>query len=302
MIRSLRTAVRVPGEAPFDTAHVTVYYPAKPTGSDAERLSGVIPADTEGAPYPVVLFLPGVNVPSTSYRWLAERVVDGGAVFVTFDLVGSLFGGVVGLTPGLDLTAVMPDGYGTKSPGTAIRPVLDELHRLAGDGVLAGTLDLDRVFLGGHSAGGTVALESASPDWYPEIAGVFVYGAHTMVAAALGWDEGTVLTSPADCPVLVVVGELDGIMAASKDRYGGGDGHDPVTRTFREALPPGHEHRLEVLAGASHMAVVHPEDPTTARGFLDTPSGQDEAGRATFGDLVIDFIRSTTPTPEEIPA
>ena len=244
MIRSLRTAVRVPGEAPFDTAHVTVYYPAKPTGSDAERLSGVIPADTEGAPFPVVLFLPGVNVTSTSYRWLAERVVESGAVFATFDLVGALFGGVVGLTPGLDLTAVMPDGYGTKSPGTAIRPVLDELHRLAGDGVLAGTLDLDRVFLGGHSAGGTVALESASPEWYPEIAGVFVYGAHTMVAAALGWDEGTVLASPADCPVLIVVGEQDGIMAASKDRYGGGDAHDPVTRTYREALPPGHTHQL----------------------------------------------------------
>ena len=50
------------------------------------------------------------------------------------------------------------------------------------------------------------------------------------------------------------------------------------------------------------MAVVHPEDPTTARGFLDMPSGDDAAGRAAFGDLVIDFIRSTTPTPEEIPA
>jgi predicted dienelactone hydrolase len=302
MIRSLRTAVRVPGEAPFDTAHITVYYPAKPTGSDAERLSGVIPVDTAGAPLPVVLFLPGVNVPSTSYRWLAERVVAGGAVFATFDLVGPLFGGVVGLTPGLDLTAVMPDGYGSKSPGTAIRPVIDELHRLAADGVLAGSLDMDRVVLGGHSAGGTVALESASPEWYPEIVGVFVYGAHTMVAAALGWDEGTVLVSPADCPVLLVVGEQDGIMAASKDRYGGGDAHDPVTRTFREALKDGHAHRLEVLAGASHMAVVHPEDPTTARGFLDAPGADDPAARSTFGDLVNDFIRSTAPTPEETPA
>ena len=88
-------------------------------------------------------------------------------------------------------------------------------------------------------------------------------------------------------------------MAASKDRYGGGDGHDPVSRTFREALAEGHAHRLEVLGSASHMAVVHPADPTTARGFLDAPGAGDEAARGAFADLVIDLVRTTTPTPEE---
>ncbi|MFC6929201.1 hypothetical protein ACFQHO_01755 [Actinomadura yumaensis] len=31
------------GAPPFDTAHLKVYYPARPQGTDAERLTGVMP-------------------------------------------------------------------------------------------------------------------------------------------------------------------------------------------------------------------------------------------------------------------
>ena len=56
-------------------------------------------------------------------------------------------------------------------------------------------------------------------------------------------------------------------------RYGeeaGAAGHDPVERTWREALPATTEAWLVRLAGAGHICAVHPDDPTTARGFLET--------------------------------
>ena len=147
-VRSVWWAVRVPGApAPFDTAHLRVYYPARPTGSDAERLSGVLAADPAGAPYPVVLLVSGVNVGQDAYRWLAVELAARGVVAVTYDWVGVLFAGLHGITPGVDLDAARPDGYGSRPTSPSLRPVLDALAQLTGP--LDGLLDLDRVALVG---------------------------------------------------------------------------------------------------------------------------------------------------------
>jgi dienelactone hydrolase len=289
-VRSAWWAATIPGaKAPFDTAHLRVYYPARPDGSDAERLTGVLAADPAGAPYPVVLIVSGVNVGQEAYRWLAVELAGRGFVAVTYDWVGTLFGGLHGITPGVDLDAARPDGYGTRPTSPSLGPVLDCLAEAATP--VAGLLDAGRVALVGHSAGGTVALQSAR--FLPQVRAVATYGAHTMVATMLGWPAGTVLPAQVDCPVLLMAGERDGVVAGSADRYGeeAADRRDPVTRTFAEGLGDRDgAHALVRLAGANHFAVAHPVDPTAARAFLDSDATVDPAAsRALLADLVAAF-------------
>ncbi|MFD3326645.1 hypothetical protein [Streptomyces sp. NPDC058701] len=299
-VRSLWGACRVPGlNEPFDTAHLRVFYPARPTGSDAERLTGVIPADAGHAPFPVVVLLPGVNVPADSYRWLAVLLAGRGLVTVTAELVGELFGGSHGVTPGIDLGAVAPGVYGTRATTPLIGAVLSALAALPSGSPPAGLMDLRRVVIGGHSAGGTVALQSAGH--VPGLRGVFTYGAHTRVAAFLGHPPGTALPVSTTAPVLLISGEHDGVITGSADRYAaapaaGADPAaaeapaDPVELTFREALTDnGGEHAWVRVAGAGHFAVCDPVDPTSARAFLEEPAGSGDTAREVIGALVAAF-------------
>ncbi|MFG2972483.1 hypothetical protein ACGFYY_05695 [Streptomyces sp. NPDC048331] len=308
-VRSEWRACRVPGlKEPYDTAHLRVFYPARTTGSDAERLTGVIAADTGHAPFPVVVLLPGINVPADSYRWLAVLLAGRGFAAVTAELVGELFGGSRGVTPGIDLKACAPGTYGTRATTPLIGALLGALAEPAPASPLAGLLDLERVVLGGHSAGGTVALQSAAH--VPGLRGVFTYGAHTLVAAALGHPPGTVLPVGARVPVLLMSGEHDGVIAASTDRYGAAPAPaadadddaaaDPVVRTFHEALADaGGAHAWVRVAGAGHFAFCDPVDATSARGFLEAPeAGGDGSGsdaRALIGRLVTAFCAAALP-------
>ncbi|GAB2680322.1 alpha/beta hydrolase family protein [Nocardia goodfellowii] len=288
LIRSMWWSVRTDGVAPFDTAHLKVYYPALPSGSDAERLTGVFAPDPTRAPYPVVVFLSGVNVGQDSYRRFATAVAATGFVVVTMDRVAELFGGQRGLTPGVDLDAARPDAYGTRPTCPTIGAVLDALIEINELPPLRGALDLARIALGGHSAGGTVVLQSAR--FFPSVAAVFAWGAHTMVATMLGWAPGTVLPAQVGCPVLLGVGTNDGVIQASADRYGedGAERPDPVRRTFLEALPQG-DHLLAVVPGANHFGIAD-TDPTAARAFLDGPAETDAL--APFARLTSAFLRA----------
>ncbi|MBB5873340.1 dienelactone hydrolase [Allocatelliglobosispora scoriae] len=293
VIRSVWWAAAIPGyDQPFDTAHLRVYYPAAPDGSDRERLSGVMAADAADAPFPVAIIVSGVNVGQDAYRWLACSLAERGIVAVTYDWVGTLFGGLHGITPGVDLDAARPDGYGKRPTTPSLRPVIDALRTMTGP--LEGLLDLDRVALIGHSAGGTVALQSAS--FVPEVRAVATYGAHTMVATMLGWPAGTVLPAQADCPVLLVAGTNDGVINGSADRYGedAATRVDPISRTFAEGLPDRDGGNLLVrLAGANHFAIVHPVDHTAARAFLDQPAdGDPEQIRHLLADLLGTFCQA----------
>ena len=307
LVRAVRSAVRIPSapgvEGPYDTAHLTVRYPARPPETDGQRMSGLLDADDTAAPYPVVVLVPGVNVSSETYRWLAVSIVEAGLVCVSFDWVGVLFPGQHGLTPGVDLEAVTPEGYGSKPTTPAIGPILRSLHDDP-PAVLEGLLDLDRVALVGHSAGGTVALQSASPEWLPTVRAVATYGAHTMASQQLGHPAGTLLASPAEAPVMLIGGTADGVVAASAIRYGGEPGdpdHDPIERTWREALKPTTEAWLVRLRDAGHMLPCSPEDLTSARGFLEEPTDPavDERLRAVLAEVVTTFLTAhLRPTPD----
>ena len=279
----------------------TLYYPGDSSRLEEARLTGQVPA-AAGEPWPLVIMMPGINVAPDSYRWLAHRLMPTGVCVVTYAAIGSLGPAGQGITPGLDLDALTPANIGSRPVATALGPLLDRLAGLSeADGAPpAGMLDLDRVVVGGHSAGGTVALHSSDPGWVPGLKAVFAYGAHTMTATSLGHGEAAVVAVPAKVPVMLLAGTDDGVIAASRDRYrrdhatpGGGD-HDPVRRTFEEAI--GHRRRdswLVELAGAGHFAVCHPMDTTTGRAFLEPDPAADPAVRELIGDLVAAFIAAS---------
>jgi dienelactone hydrolase len=257
-------------------------------------MSGALAADPTGAPYPVVIVLPGINVASVGYLDLAVSLAQAGIVAVTFDWVAELFPGQFGLTPGVDLTAVGPDTYGSKPTTPALAAVLEAVAQAQEVGPLAGLLDLGAIGVFGHSAGGTVALQSARAAWFPQIRAVATYGAHTMASQQLGHAPNTLLPAPVDAPVLLVGGTADGIVAASAIRYGqeaGAASHDPIERTWREALPETTDAWLVLLSEAGHMLPAALDDPTSARGFLeDPPAAEQDHLRSVLVDLLTSFF------------
>ena len=289
-------------EADGDAALATLYYPGDPDRIQEARLTGQVPALDGTEPWPLVIMMPGINVAPDGYRWLAHRLVPAGMCMVTYAAIGSLGPAGRGITPGIDLDALDPATIGTRPVATALGPLLDRLAGTADadDTPISGRLDLGRVVVGGHSAGGTTALHSSDPKWVPGLQAVFAYAAHTMTATGLGYGEATVVAIPAEVPVMLLGGASDGIIAASRDRYRNDGGvHDPVRRTFAEAI--GH-HRgdswLLELAGAGHFSICHPVDTTSGRSFLEPdPGGTDPAVRELIGDLVAAFIAAGLEQP-----
>ncbi|MER7752510.1 esterase [Kitasatospora sp. NPDC097643] len=132
-----------------------------------------------GGKRPVVLYSPGLGDPRTWGTALVEDLVSRGYVVITVDhtyeasevafpegeLATSVFPGMLG-QPGLDIGAVLRKSLSTRVDDT--RFVLDRLGGLRSDaGLPAGlvaSLDLDRIGMVGHSAGGFTALQTMHDD------------------------------------------------------------------------------------------------------------------------------------------
>ncbi|MFV8819183.1 hypothetical protein [Haliea sp. E17] len=276
-VRALYRAVAVPGQpAPYDRAQLKVYYPALFGNTAEERNSGCVPADHGRGPCPVVILLPGINVGPESYAWLAQALAAQGFACVLPCMIGEEMPGYTSLTPGLDVAALLPDQYGSRPSATALGAIRDALLALNGSGLLEGLLDLERIVLGGHSAGGSVALLNARRDWLPGLCATFTYGAHAGAASALGYAEGAQFALPAEVPTLMLGGDCDGCIAESLHRYGLAPGSldaaGMLRRSFDEALPAQRAASyLGILRGANHFSLAFPEDGCTGRPFIDYP-------------------------------
>lgn len=275
-IRAFFRATKVDSaKPPYDTLHLKVFYPAQMLGGERERNLGIVPADIESAPFPVVIFFSGFNCGAEVYQWLAVKLAQRGLVVVTFNWVAENLPGFVSLTPGVDFAKGTPDLYGTGATASALPAILAELQHLQTEGILAGMLDLQKVILGGHSAGGRVAIENANPQFFPQLAAAFAYGSHTAGAMALGYQPNTILPLPSSLPLLLMGGTCDGVIANSSDRYGVSSGNSTnlVIRTFSEAIAEGGgDSYLVLLEGANHFCIADPFDFTTGRAFLDFPA------------------------------
>ncbi|MGF1537091.1 MAG: dienelactone hydrolase [Elainellaceae cyanobacterium] len=279
-IRALYRAVTVEQTPPpHNTIHLKVFYPAQVTSGDRQQALGIFPADPEHVPFSVVILFNGINCGPEAYQWLAARLAQRGLVVVTFAWVAENLPGAVGLTPGVDIAKLAPNAYGTGPTASALPALLKALEALQADGVLAGQLDLQRVVLGGHSAGGRVAIESASPRFFPQVAAAFAYGAHTAGVQQLGYSAGEILPLPDELPLLLVGGTRDGVIANSSRLYGVAweQPTTPIQRTFEEAIAGGRgDSYLLLVDGARHYTVVHPLDATTGSSFLDFAATQPE--------------------------
>jgi len=196
----------------------------------------------------------------------------------------------------MDFNMWKPGIYGTVPTASALPTLLAKLEQLQAEGILAGMLDLERVILGGHSAGGRVAIENANPNFFPQVAASFAYAAHSMGGTIMGYEPGTILPLPDSLPMLLMGGTCDGVIANSSDRYGiaSGDATTAVRRTFQEAIAGGrNDNYLVLLEGANHFTITDPFDFTIGNGFLDFPTTQSpEALRLLIADIIGFFIEA----------
>jgi len=294
MIRALYTAVKAESASPpFDTLQLKVFYPAAPTGDDAERTSGVIPADRSRGPMPVVIFFNGINVPAECYAWLAIALARQHIVTALFNWVGETLPGTIGLTIGLDLRRVTPQTYGCGPTVPAIGQIIAALDALNRSGPLEGVLAMDRLVLGGHSAGGTAALHNANPRYFAQVVAGFSYAGHTLAATMLGFPPGAVLPCSSELPLLLMGGARDGVIAASSARYGqAADPVLPLRCTFEQGITGQRGDRyLVIWRAANHFTFAHPLDETAGRSFLDLPAEDDETAiRAHLSEVIAAFI------------
>ena len=254
-----------------------IYYPAIYGNTLPENNTGFIPAAHADKPYPICIFMPGINVSPESYGWLATALAQVGIVTVLYGWILEEMPGLTSLTPGLDINALKPDAYGTRPSATALSALLKDLAAQNAAGPLAGLLDLNRVLLGGHSAGGSVALMNARPDWFPGLRAVFAYGSHSKASTMLGYAAETLLPLPDALPLLVLGGSEDGVIASSAFRYGSDgsgapDPCGPIARTFAESVRSQRgDCYLAILRGANHFSATFPADTATGRPYLDWP-------------------------------
>jgi predicted dienelactone hydrolase len=294
-VRAIYRSANVKGSnAPYDTLTLKVYYPCSFGDSFEERNSGFIPADYSRAPFPVVIIMPGINVSHESYGWLAQKLAETGFAVVTYCWVTWEMEDMISVSPGVNLKRLTPKRYGKKPSCPALPAIFSELKRMQKNSVLAGQLNLDKVVIGGHSAGGTMALLNANPQWYPQLRGVFSYAAHTAANVMLGWEEDSIMPLRPDLPMLIMGGNRDGVIAASSHRYGDDTESSPtarVERSFHEGLSGSRGDRyLLVVEGANHFSLVWPRDASTGRPFLDKKTrGSNKKIRKYLAQVIVTF-------------
>lgn len=279
-VRAFFRAAKVESaRSPYDTIQMKIFYPAQMSDGAEERNLGTLPANSQEAPFPVVIFFNGINCGIEAYQWLAVKLVQRGIVVLTFSWVAENIPGMVAISPGVDLAMLAPNAYGTGPTASALPVLLAELELLQSEGVQAGMLDLERVILGGHSAGGRVAMESCDRRFFPQVAAAFAYGAHTAAGPMMGYEPGTILPLPDSVPLLLMGGTRDGVIANSSDRYGTvwDEPTTPVVRTFQEGMTGGRKDSyLVLLEGANHFSIADPFDATAGTSFLDFPATKPE--------------------------
>ena len=296
-VRSLFHAAKVEDiSSPFDTIHLKIFYPAQMPGSELKQNMGKVPANSVLAPFKVIIIFNGFNCGPELYQWLAVKLAECGFVSVTFSWIAQNIPGMVALTPGVDIKSLAPNTYGSAPTASALPTILAALEHLQSEGVLAGLLDLQNVILGGHSAGGRVAIESASPQFFPQVVGAFAYGAHTAAGVQMGYESGSILPLPDSLPLMLIAGTRDGVIANSSHRYGltWEQPTTPVARTFGEALAGGRgDSYLLLLEGANHFSITDPIDFTIGTPELDFSATQSEAKlRDLIAEAVTLFINA----------
>lgn len=134
--------------------------------------------DRAGAPYPVLLFSPGLESPPVFYTSLLEQLVSRGFVIVALwhpfttsrtifpngKIIESKFEANGAMWEGDEATREVAKQRVSQVWADDMRSALDEAVRRNGDGALKGMFDLSRVGAFGHSFGGQNAAAAMTLD------------------------------------------------------------------------------------------------------------------------------------------
>lgn len=283
------------GTSPYDVIRLKIFYPALDAQSDAERESGLLPFDPRFGRCPLTIFLPGVNCSASSYEWLAAHLAAHGIVTILPEWIAQNLAGRVSITPGIDLAAVSPQHYGTRPTSSSLPAILAALPALQNDPLIGAFLEPDTLIFGGHSAGGTMALQNAAHRWFPQVKAAFAICANPLATAALGqWERGVIPPMPPDCPALLIGASDDATGSHHNQLFGipSERADDTIRRSFEEtAYPHG---AVCIFEGANHYTVCDPLDTTIGRSYLEgLPSLAEREIRASMARLITTFIQAT---------
>ena len=278
-IRAFFRAAQVDNaQPPYNTIHLKVFYPAQIL-EKIDLNQELAPADTTKAPFPVIIFFSGFKCGMEMYQWLAINLAERGLVVVTFNWIEEYIPSRITLTPGFELAAWKPEIYGTKATSHTLPALLLQLEKLNQEEPLADLLDLQKIVLGGHSAGGRMAIENAEPRFFSQVQAAFSYASHSAAPVMLGHQPNTILPLPDARPLLLIGGTCDDAMTKLSNSYGiKGDATTSIRRTFQEAISGGrNDSYLLLIEGANHFSISEPFD-TTQIWFSDstTTQGSDE--------------------------
>jgi dienelactone hydrolase len=265
-------ALRVPGApAPYDTVHYRVAFPAARPDPARDPVLGLVPPSRRGLA--VVVLHANFNMDGVGLRWLERSLALAGHAVVTPQWVGPMFDGRPGLATGVDL-ATLRHSY------------LDALRDSLRRSLVADFLDVNRVVLGGHSAGGTLALLSAG-----DAHGAFSYGGHTRTQAAQGHGADHYLPLPAGVPLLLMGGTEDGVVRAIAERDGSDAAAHPMVEAFERSVPETSQSWLVMVEGADHYAFVAGHDGATGRSYLEASGNRPaSAVRTAVQPVIRDFV------------
>lgn len=290
----LRVAVVETVTPPYNTIYLKIFYPALDATTEVHQQTGILPFDTQWSPAPIVIFLPGVNCSAHTYEWLAANLAGNGIVTVISSWIAQNLPGRMSISPGIDIEAVQVATYGKRPTSSSLSTILEVVESLRDDEVMAGNLNHEAIILGGHSAGGTMALQNARHDWFPKVKAAFAYGSNSLATGVLGkWERGKIPPLPTDVPILMMGASLDGISEHHNKAFGHQEESNIefLQRIFKEANYQ--DSTLCIFDGANHHSICYPLDTSIGRTFLDTATDADEQIiRAEIADLIKNFIKA----------
>lgn len=259
------------GDAPAldaRTLATTIWYPVATEGSSEP--------DTAGGPWPLVLFSHGFSANPAAYEGLVEKIARAGYVVAAPTFPLSAAGSVGGPNTG-DIANQPADA------SFVIDQVLDESAG-AGDDVLAGLIDPDRVAAVGHSLGAnsTLALVTNTCCRDDRVkAGVILAGTdQPMPGGSYEIAQGP--------PMLFVSGTEDSFIPYNR-----------TAKIFNAAVGP---KAMVTLVGGDHVAAasIGDDDATVVAdaisGFLDAILFDGPGGLTGLDDLASDDVEVTVVT------
>ena len=302
-VRALLRVATVDSIAPpYNQIQLKVFYPALDATTPDHFKTGVLPVDEKQSPFPVIIFFPGVNCSPHTYEWLAHALVAEGYVMAIVSWVGQNLPGRTSITPGINIEALSPDIYGTLPTSSSLATVLTMLRELQDEMPLAGHLDLNRIILGGHSAGGTIALQNAKDDFCAGVCASFAICANPLATAVLGgWARGVIQAIPSDHPILLIGASEDGIGDHHNQIFGRKDerGADTIMRQLQEHTRNEDDSYCFILEGANHHTVCYPLDTSIGRTFLDSHSRNDVENRQAMIRILVAFLGNLKRRPND---